>query len=71
LPALNKNTGSEQHDVFSAWKNEVAHTVTSQHKLKAAGPTLDEITNRVFEELLQGKVTDSTHTASDQGSVRV
>jgi hypothetical protein len=49
----------------------VAHTVASQHKLKAAGPTLDEITNRVFEELLQGKATDTIHTASDQGSVRV
>jgi hypothetical protein len=57
--------------MFSAWKNEMAHTVTSQHKLKATGPTLDEITNRVFEELLQGKVADGTHTASDQGSVRV
>lgn len=33
--------------------------------------SLDEITNRVFEELLQGKATPSTHPASDQGSVRV
>jgi hypothetical protein len=57
--------------IFSAWKNDVAHTVASQHKLKAAGPTLDEITNRVFEELLQGKATDTIHTASDQGSIRV
>lgn len=53
-----------------AWKNEVAHTVASQHKLKAAVPTLDEITNRVFEELLQGKVADGVHTTSDQGSIR-
>lgn len=57
--------------MFSAWKNEVAHTVASQHRLKVSGPTLDEITNRVFEELLQGKATDTTHTASDQGSIRV
>jgi hypothetical protein len=56
--------------VFSAWKNEVAHTVASQHKLKAAGPTLDEITNRVFEELLQGKGAENTH-ASDRGSIKV
>ncbi|PSN42008.1 hypothetical protein C0J52_08253 [Blattella germanica] len=55
---------------YDAWKNEVAQTVASQHKLKAAGPTLDEITNRVFEELLQGKVADGTHTTSDQGSIR-
>ncbi|XP_034233546.1 regulator of G-protein signaling loco-like isoform X3 [Thrips palmi] len=32
--------------------------------------SLDEITNRVFEELLQGKATPSTRPASDQGSVR-
>lgn len=44
--------------------------MASQHKLKAAGPTLDEITNRVFEELLQGKSTENTHT-SDRGSIKV
>ena len=33
--------------------------------------SLDEITNRVFEELLQGKAAPSTRPASDQGSVRV
>jgi hypothetical protein len=68
---VNKNVGLQAHFVFSAWKNEVAHTVASQHKLKAAGPTLDEITNRVFEELLQGKSTENTHTASDHGSIKV
>jgi len=67
---MNKNTGFQAQFVFSAWKNEVAHTVASQHKLKAAGPTLDEITNRVFEELLQGKGTENTH-ASDHGSIKV
>jgi hypothetical protein len=67
---INKNTGSQAQFVFSAWKNEVAHTVASQHKLKAAGPTLDEITNRVFEELLQGKGAENTHT-SDHGSIKV
>ena len=44
--------------------------MASQHKLKAAGPTLDEITNRVFEELLQGKGTENSH-ASDHGSIKV
>jgi len=67
---LNKNTGFQAQFVFSAWKNEVAHSVASQHKLKAAGPTLDEITNRVFEELLQGKGTENSH-ASDHGSIKV
>ncbi|XP_067003571.2 regulator of G-protein signaling loco isoform X2 [Anabrus simplex] len=37
-------------------------------KLKSI-PTLDEITNRVFEELLQGKI-DGSRNLSDQGSVR-
>lgn len=35
------------------------------------GKSLDEITNRVFEELLQGKAEASLATPSDQGSVRV
>ncbi|XP_021917974.1 regulator of G-protein signaling loco isoform X3 [Zootermopsis nevadensis] len=74
LSALGMTVDNQRLQVLTrnaeAWKNEVTHTVTSQHKLKATGPTLDEITNRVFEELLQGKVTDSTHTASDQGSIR-
>lgn len=47
------------------WKSEVAQS----SKLKA-GPTLDEITNRVFEELLQGKADESAKT-SDQTSVKV
>ncbi|CAH1394084.1 unnamed protein product [Nezara viridula] len=34
------------------------------------GKSLDEITNRVFEELLQGKAEASLATPSDQGSVR-
>lgn len=34
-------------------------------------PTLDEITNKVFEELLQGKAENLRPTSSDQGSVRV
>ncbi|RZF36390.1 hypothetical protein LSTR_LSTR002986 [Laodelphax striatellus] len=39
-------------------------------KVKSAA-TLDEITNRVFEELLQGKSESTTRrTASDQGSLR-
>jgi len=67
---MNKSAGLQARFVFSAWKNEVAHSVASQHKLKAAGPTLDEITNRVFEELLQGKGTENTH-ASDHGSIKV
>jgi hypothetical protein len=70
LFALARNTGSQSQFVVSAWKNEVAHTVASQHKLKAAGPTLDEITNRVFEELLQGKGAENSH-ASDHGSIKV
>lgn len=37
----------------------------------APSASLDEITNRVFEELLQGKAATSTRPASDQGSVRV
>jgi hypothetical protein len=65
------STGFQAHFMFSAWKNKVAHTVAAQHKLKAAGPTLDEITNRVFEELLQGKGTENTRTTSDHGSVKV
>nr|CAD7268749.1 unnamed protein product [Timema shepardi] len=42
------------------WKTEVSQ------KMKC-GPTLDEITNRVFEELLQGKAARIT---TDQESVR-
>ncbi|KAK7864651.1 hypothetical protein R5R35_012421 [Gryllus longicercus] len=45
-----------------AWKSENPPKVKS-------GPTLDEITNRVFEELLQGKA-DGGRGTSDQGSVR-
>jgi len=67
---MNKNTVFQAQFMFSAWKNEVAQSVASQHKLKAAGPTLDEITNRVFEELLQGKGTENTR-ASDHGSIKV
>ncbi|XP_049804565.1 regulator of G-protein signaling loco isoform X2 [Schistocerca nitens] len=43
------------------WKNDAVHKTKS-------GPTLDEITNRVFEELLQGKAEG--RTTPDQGSVR-
>ncbi|XP_075222351.1 regulator of G protein signaling family member locomotion defects isoform X2 [Lycorma delicatula] len=42
---------------------------SATHKVKSA-VTLDEITNRVFEDLLQGKTENLRHTASDQGSVR-
>jgi hypothetical protein len=37
---------------------------------KGGKSTLDEITNKVFEELLQGKPPEGTH-GSDQGSVKV
>lgn len=37
---------------------------------KGGKSTLDEITNKVFEELLQGKPPDGPH-GSDQGSVKV
>ncbi|KAE8745451.1 hypothetical protein FOCC_FOCC007831, partial [Frankliniella occidentalis] len=57
------------------------HSISSTSSLMAAPPppgpapsvpsaSLDEITNRVFEELLQGKAAPSTRPASDQGSVR-
>jgi len=37
---------------------------------KSGKSTLDEITNKVFEELLQGKPPDGPQ-GSDQGSVKV
>lgn len=52
------------HRVAAGWRVGECHS-------KAKPPaSLDEITNRVFEELLQGKAENLTQ-ASDQGSVRV
>lgn len=50
---------------FTVWKDCQNQTSKPKH-----GPSLDEITNRVFEELLQGK-GDKSRVVSDQGSVRV
>jgi len=61
LQVLTRSTPTECAHL--GWRGTECH-----NKVKSA-PTLDEITNRVFEELLQGKAENLTQ-ASDQGSVR-
>ncbi|XP_054260544.1 regulator of G-protein signaling loco isoform X2 [Macrosteles quadrilineatus] len=61
LQVLTRSTPTECAHL--GWRTGECH-----NKVKSA-PTLDEITNRVFEELLQGKADNLTQ-ASDQSSVR-
>ncbi|XP_046658243.1 regulator of G-protein signaling loco isoform X2 [Homalodisca vitripennis] len=61
LQVLTRSTPTECSHL--GWRMGECHS-----KVKST-PTLDEITNRVFEELLQGK-SDNLTQASDQGSVR-
>ncbi|XP_039283036.1 regulator of G-protein signaling loco [Nilaparvata lugens] len=64
LQVLTRSTPTE------CWHASECGPPPSHGKVKSAA-TLDEITNRVFEELLQGKSEGTTRrTASDQGSLR-
>ncbi|XP_073986299.1 regulator of G protein signaling family member locomotion defects isoform X2 [Rhodnius prolixus] len=61
IQVLTRSTPTNCLSQIAGWRID-----DSNNKAKS----LDEITNRVFEELLQGKVGSSNPVLSDQGSVR-